>query len=127
MNRYRKDIGDFGEKLACRFLRRQGYTIIEQNFSSRYGEIDIIAIHPKFLDTLCCIEVKTRLSTLFGAPEEAITRDKIKRLHDTACSYFFQNRIEDRIFRLDVISIQINAAAKKATIKHMVGVGYEDV
>lgn len=125
--RYRKNLGDYGEKLATAFLQKRGYAIIDQNFSSRYGEIDIIALHPKETDTICCIEVKTRISTDFGSPEEAVTYNKIKRLHDTACSYFFQNKIEDKIFRLDILSIFINQAAKKAKIKHIKGVGYEDL
>lgn len=126
MNRYRKNLGDYGENIALKFLEKRGYAIIDQNFSSRYGEIDIIALHPKETDTICCIEVKTRISTDFGSPEEAVTYDKIKRLHDTACSYFFQNRIEDKIFRLDVISILIDRLAKKAKIRHIKGFGYED-
>ena len=124
--KYNKKLGGYGEKLAVEFLNRRGYTIIDTNFSSRYGEIDIIALHPFEPDTLCCVEVKTRVSPRFGAPEEAITRDKIKRLHDTACSYFFQNRIEGKFFRLDAISIFINRAAKKAIIKHTPAIGYEN-
>ncbi|MFH1712848.1 MAG: YraN family protein [Candidatus Jacksonbacteria bacterium] len=127
MNRYRKNLGDYGEKLAVKFLQKRGYAIIDQNFSSRYGEIDIIALHPKETDTICCMEVKTRISTDFGSPEEAVTYNKIKRLHDTACSYFFQNRIEDKIFRLDIIAIFINQIIKKAKIKHIKGIGYEDL
>jgi putative endonuclease len=127
MTRYRKNLGDWGENLAVRFLQKRGYTIIDQNFVSRYGEIDIIALHPKETDTICCIEVKTRISTRFGQPEEAITSNKIKRLHDTACSYFFQNRIEDKIFRLDVISIFVKKASKLARIKHIKAISYQDL
>jgi len=127
MNRYRKNLGDWGEDLAIRFLQKRGYTIVEQNFSSRYGEIDIIAMHPKETDTICCIEVKTRISTQFGEPEQAITSNKIKRLHDTACSYFFQNRIEDKIFRLDVISIFVNKTSRRAKIRHIKAISYQDL
>ena len=98
-----------------------------QKFSSRYGEIDIIAQHPKYEDTLCCLEVKTRISTQFGSPEDAITRNKIKKLHDTACSYFFQQRLDDKIFQIDVISILVDKATKKANIKHIKGIGYDDL
>ncbi|MBI4359464.1 MAG: YraN family protein [Candidatus Jacksonbacteria bacterium] len=119
MEKYRKWLGAYGENLACQFLQKRGYTIILRNFSSRYGELDIIAFHPSEPETLCCIEVKTRTTNNFGAPEEAITRTKIKKLHDTACSYFFQNNIEGKIFRLDVIAITVNMKIKRARIKHL--------
>lgn len=125
MEKYRKQLGGYGETLACQFLLKRGYTIIHRNFSSRYGELDIVTIDPRETDTLCCIEVKTRTTDDFGAPEEAITRTKIKKLHDTACSYFFQNRIEGKIFRLDVIAITINVETKRAHIKHLKGIGEE--
>ncbi len=124
--KYNKKLGEYGEKLAVAFLSRRGFVIVEKNFMSRYGEIDIIAIQPNDPNTIVCVEVKTRVSSHFGVPEEAITRDKIKRLHDTACSYFFQNRIEGKFFRLDSISVFINRAAKKATIKQTIGIGYEN-
>lgn len=124
--KYNKKLGEYGEKLAVEFLNRRGYIIVEKNFMSRYGEIDIIAIQPNDPNIILCVEVKTRASSRFGVPEEAITRDKIKRLHDTACSYFFQNRIEGKFFRLDSISVFINRAAKKATIKQTIGIGYEN-
>ena len=127
MTRYRKNIGDYGEELASQFLTKRGYTIVARKFASLYGELDIVALHPEHTDTLCCIEVKTRLTDAFGSPEEAITREKIKRLHDTACSYFFQHNVEDKIFRLDAISILINSVTKKAIIKHIKGIGYEDL
>lgn len=125
MSRYRKNLGDYGEQLAIQFLQKRGYTIIHRNFSSRYGELDIVAMDPREADTLCCVEVKTRTTEEFGAPEDAITRDKIKKLHDTACSYFFQNRIEGKIFRLDVVAITINTETKRAHIKHLKGIGEE--
>lgn len=122
--RYNKNLGDLGERLARTFLSQHGYTIIECNVSSLYGEIDIIALHPKDTNTLCCIEVKTRISTDFGTPEEAVTPLKIKRLHDTACSYFFQNRIEGKLFRLDILSITISPQTKRARMKHIKGISY---
>jgi putative endonuclease len=126
MSRYKKDLGVYGENLACQFLIKRGYIIIDRNFSSKYGEIDIFATHPKELETLCAIEVKTRISSNFGQPEEAVTPNKIKRLHDTACSYFFQNKIEDKVFRLDIVSIFIDQTTKKARIKHLKGINYEN-
>lgn len=124
MSRYKKDLGDWGEALAVKFLQTRGYIIRDQKFASHYGEIDIITEHPDEPDVLCCVEVKTRISTDFGAPEEAVTPNKIKRLHDTACSYFYKKRIEDKIFRLDIISILVRPATRTARIRHLKSIGY---
>lgn len=122
MRGYRKTIGDFGENLALKFLHQRGYTIIARNYLSRYGELDIIAVHPKDINTLCCIEVKTRLSVEFGSPEEAVTPSRVKKMHAAACCYFRERRIEDKFFRLDIISIFINAVTRSARIKHLRGI-----
>jgi putative endonuclease len=127
MEKYRQKLGEYGEGLACQFLTKRGYVILDRNFSSRYGEIDIVAQHPEENDLICCLEVKTRISTDFGSPEDAITYNKIRRLHDTACSYFFQRRIENKFFRLDVISIVLDRENQKAKIKHLKSVGFENL
>ena len=126
MSKYRKNFGAYGEDLACQFLKRHGYTLLARNFTSPHGELDIIALHHKDPATICCIEVKTRVSEEYGAPEEAVTEEKIKKLHDTACSYFYRNKIEEKNFRLDIISIFCNLKTKKARIKHLKALGLED-
>lgn len=69
--------GKYGEELACEFLRKQGYKIIERNFRIRGGEIDVVALDGQ---TLVYVEVKTRTSYRFGRPEESITLRKLKFL-----------------------------------------------
>ena len=68
--RYRKNVGDSGEDFAARILEESGYQIIERNYSTRYGEIDIIAFRDGVLHF---IEVKTRTGMEYGFPSEAIT------------------------------------------------------
>src|SRR3989338_5592838 len=126
MSRYKKNLGAYGEDLACQFLLRHGYTIIARNFFCKYGELDIVAMHPSNSEIICCIEVKTRLSHEYGSPEEAVTGDKIKKLHDTTCSFFSHHKIKEKHFRLDIISIFIDTLAKKARIKHLKALGEED-
>ena len=67
--------GKAGEDIATQYLIKQEYTIICRNFRCLQGEIDIIAIDEK---TLVFIEVKTRTSTKFGEPKEAVRRKKAK-------------------------------------------------
>ena len=78
------DTGHAGEKLAASWLADKGFTIREVNWRYSHLEVDIIAVKG---DTLHFIEVKTRSSTLFGNPEESITRKKMQNLKDAAERY----------------------------------------
>lgn len=70
-------IGDAGQRKAERFLKKLGYKIIDRNFRSKFGEIDLIAVKE---GTLVFIEVKARASDLFGLPEEAVNARKIDHI-----------------------------------------------
>lgn len=96
---------DQGEQLACRYLKKRGFDIFEKNYKTRYGEIDIIAVHK---DVLCFIEVKSRKSTDYGLPEEYVDRRKQQKLIKTSLIYCISNmtQIEDR--RFDVVSVDLN-------------------
>ena len=73
----KQKIGKTGESIAVRYLRKQGYRIVEQNFRSKAGEIDIIAREKQ---SLVFVEVKTRSSRSFGSPKWAITPKKQKAI-----------------------------------------------
>lgn len=90
------------EETACRFLLTQGYEVIERNFYSRYGEIDIIARDGQYL---VFAEVKYRRSTAFGYPGEAVDRRKQRKIHKTAEYYLFCRGMFDRPARFDVVEI----------------------
>ena len=98
----RKKLGNRGEKIAANFLRKQGYRIIEKNYHSRLGEIDIVANEG---ESIVFVEVKTRRSTDFGLPEEALSYDKRRRLSKLALGYLAHRRIKDTNCRFDVVSI----------------------
>ncbi len=74
-------LGDYGERLACRYLLSQGCTILDRNWRCARGEIDIVALDGRCL-VVC--EVKTRSSEAFGAPFEAVTWTKRRRLRRLA-------------------------------------------
>lgn len=103
-------IGKQGEDLACDYLKKQGYKIIERNFRIRGGEIDIVAIDD---NTLVYIEVKTRTSHQFGLPEESITFYKLKFLERAAKFWRSKNRHSNlpSLERIDVVSIDMNKAS----------------
>ena len=94
--------GNQGEYLACEYLKKQGYKILERNFRIRGGEIDIVAQDEDFL---VFIEVKTRYSHEYGLPVESMTSWKIRHLLKTARFYVQETNWGDRPYRLDFISV----------------------
>ncbi len=101
----RKKVGTDGEEIAVNFLRRRGLQIIEQNFSCRLGEIDIIALDN---NTICFVEVKTRKSLQFGFGFEAVLARKQNKIMKTALLYLKSKGLSDHDFRFDVISILLS-------------------
>ena len=101
----RQALGRKGEEVAVDFLKKQGYRIIKRNYRCRAGEIDIIA---KQGSSLAFIEVKTRRSTRFGLPEEAVSYEKKRHLTRVALGYFTHYRIKETKCRFDVVSVVVN-------------------
>lgn len=91
-----------GEDLAAFYLRKKNYRILARNFRSRTGEIDITAI---LQNTLVFIEVKSRWSTDFGSPLEAVTPKKIKSIIRTAQYFKLLNPQTPDLMRIDVIGL----------------------
>lgn len=97
-------LGRKGEKIAERYLLDLGFKIIDKNFQTKFGEIDIIA---QDKGDLVFVEVKTRVSTKFGLPEEAVTPRKIKRIVKAAAIYRNQKKNLPDIERIDVVAIKL--------------------
>ena len=72
MEKYNYNLGKLGEKIAEKYLIKNKYTIIEKNFYSKQGEIDIIA-EEKDTREIVFIEVKTRTNSKYGRPKDAVT------------------------------------------------------
>src|SRR3989338_2222154 len=97
-----KQTGRRGEQMALIHLEGQGYVILEQNYRTKLGEIDIIACDR---EVVCFIEVKTRTSIDFGRPGESITRSKRQKMIQSAWGYLKFKKWENRACRFDVVSI----------------------
>lgn len=93
--------GALGEQFAADYLRTQGYCILERNFHTRFGEIDIIAQKD---DILAFVEVKTRAATMLSTPADAVTPAKQKKLITAALQYM-QTHLIDLQPRFDVVAI----------------------
>jgi putative endonuclease len=96
-------LGSRGEKLACRFLRRNGYKVLHRNFRGRTGgEIDIVC---RDKDTLVFVEVKTRSREDFGRPFDAVDRNKQKRIARGGLAWLRLLGDPDILFRFDVVEV----------------------
>ena len=94
--------GYSGEGLAAVMYERDGYDIVERNFSCSEGEIDLIARKGA---TLVVCEVKTRRTDYFGDPAEAVTPAKQARLRRLAMIWLTRNQVHGMKLRFDVVSI----------------------
>ena len=116
MTRHAKEIGILGETIAKNYLKAHGYEIIEQNFRTRYGEIDIIAFQnsgeDKQEEPLVFVEVKTRTGNQFGYPEQSITSTKVEHILAAITEYLQKENKLDEAWQVDVISIEINDKQK---------------
>ena len=98
------DTGRLGEDLAADFLRQKGLRVLEKNVRTHFGEIDMICRDGRII---VFVEVKTRTSTVYGSPLEAVTRQKIKRLSRAALSYLAGKSWLDRPARFDVLGLTL--------------------
>lgn len=101
----RHELGKIGEDLACIYLQKNNYKIVERNFRCKTGEIDIIA---KDKDELVFIEVKTRASKEYGNPAEAVDNRKQKHIYKTAKFYLYIRHISEIYTRIDVIEVYLH-------------------
>ncbi|HEX5171592.1 MAG TPA: YraN family protein [Cyclobacteriaceae bacterium] len=96
-------LGKEGERLAANFLMQKGFEVIYRNYRFRRAEIDLIV---KQNDWLIFVEVKTRSSSSFGEPEEAVTVKKIRMIYDAAEEYIYAIDWKGHI-RFDIISVKL--------------------
>ena len=142
MPKYKKQIGNSGEKAAAAFLKKHKYRILAQNFTALNGELDIVALYKK---TLVFVEVKTRTSDLYGEPISAVNAAKMQAVLETAAHfenqyvkhgylnlsiYFFGLRLKYRkklnAKRFDVIEVFMTKDFKLTKINHHKGFFDED-
>jgi len=96
------DSGRRGEAIAVSYLKKRGYRIIERNYRTKLGEIDIIA---DCKGCICFIEVRARDNRVYGLPEETILKKKQLKVSKTALAYIKRFGLEDRNCRFDVVCV----------------------
>ena len=97
--------GRAGEEAALQILQMRGYKILDRNFRSRYGEIDIVAQDGNIL---VFVEVKTRWSRKYGYPEEAVTPRKLQSIIRTGEYYKVTHSDTPDLIRVDVVALEVD-------------------
>lgn len=112
-------VGKFGEILAKNYLIKHGYEILGSNIKTSYKEIDIVAQKEQLL---VFVEVKTRISQIFGPAEEALMPAKLMNFKKAIEYYLLAKNQGDFDVRADLICLDIDRIKKTAKIKH-----YQDI
>lgn len=105
MSDQHQKFGAQSEDLAAWYLKKNGYRILEQNYRTRLGEIDIIAKDEK---TIVFVEVKSRRSIRYGSPKWSVTPHKQRKISMVALQYLKKTRQTDAAARFDVVAVISN-------------------
>ncbi len=114
-------IGRFGEDIACVFLKKHGFKVLERNYSRKWGELDIVAKKAK---KLCFVEVKTVSCETGGddsrsgyRPEDNMSPNKIKKFTRVIQTYLQEKGINEMEWSAALIAIRVDTASKKAKVR----------
>jgi putative endonuclease len=111
-----KPLGRKGENLAASYLRNQGWEILERNYRTRLGEIDLIC---RDHDTIVFVEVKARTPTDFARPDQSVTQRKQAKLRRLVEDYLVKHRLESADVRVDVLGVTLGS--RHPEFEHIVG------
>lgn len=104
--------GTKGEDIAAKYLETHGYRVLDRNYTTNVGEVDIFVTDEK---TLIAVEVKSRLSLEYGTPAEAVGHDKVKKISQVTSQYIKQFRLFGVPVRFDVVEVYL----KDKTVNHI--------
>ncbi len=107
--------GKIGEDFAAAYLNSLNLIILERNFSSKFGEIDLIVQDGP---TLVFVEVKTKVGDQFGSPEEMINKGKIAKVKRMAIFYLLDQGIKEPACRIDAVCIVLNSDHSLKSLHH---------
>ena len=115
-----RTLGQRGEALAARFLKKKGYKIVARSHRSSLGELDLVAVDLAGVrgPTVVFVEVKTRTSNAQGHPEEAVDRRKQRKLTHLAMDYRTRHQLHDYPARFDVVAITWPDTRLKPEVVH---------
>ena len=112
---YQKRLGDKGEMIAADYLHRENFQLLDRQFHTRFGELDIVALKT---DMVIFVEVKTRTSDRFGLPEASMTATKIERIENAGLIWLKEHPDAPDDWRIDVISIFLDHQDQVLNLQH---------
>ena len=119
----KRKLGDIGENIACDYLSRHGFEILDRNYLRKWGELDIIA---KKKGIIRFVEVKSVSCVILPAnvihetgyrPEENVHPQKLKRLARAIQTYILEKRLDNMDWQLDIITVKIDQTNRKARVE----------
>lgn len=116
---YQQRVGQQGEEIAAGYLIAQGYVILDRNYHSRFGEVDLVAEKDH---CIVFVEVKTRTNDSFGLPEESVTPEKLEKIYDTALLWLQDHPKKPDDWRVDVIAVQLDKMMVPHDIQHFINI-----
>lgn len=116
----RQELGALGEQVAAEHLQGLGWQILQRNWRSRYGELDLIAVDCE--RTLVFVEVKTRTGDGYGGIEHAVTLRKVGRIRRLAGLWLAGQDRGWSSLRIDVVGVRLGRCSTPE-VKHLRGVG----
>lgn len=108
-----RTVGNLGEKLALKELKRLGYRLVQTNFAAAGGEVDIIAEHR---GALVFIEVKARSDDAFGSALDAVDDRKRRRIIRAARTFIASRAVSGRTIRFDVVAVDLAVEPPKVEV-----------
>ena len=117
MKQFNNKTGASGEDVAANFLSGKGFQILERNFFNKFGEIDIIAQKDGIL---VFVEVKAKIGTDFGMPEEMVGREKLRRIRNMATMYTNGEEVPCRIDVVAIVFDENNAVSRLTHYENVV-------
>lgn len=101
----KREIGDFGEEITSKYLEKNGYRILDRNYSKPFGEIDIIAIKG---DVISFVEVKTRKSDDFAYAAEAVDYYKQERIKRASQAFLVERKLTNFLISFDISEVYLD-------------------
>lgn len=111
-------VGRYGEDVAARHVVARGWQVLARNWRCSDGELDLVALDGR---ELVVVEVKTRRSTTYGSPAEAVTARKLARVRRLAARWLAEHDVRPASVRVDVVCVTVPRSGA-ALVEHLVGV-----
>ena len=119
MKKYNNQTGGKGEREAKELLREKGYKILEMNWGSKWGEVDLICLDK---DVVVFVEVKAKTGYGYGAPWQMVSKRKLSQVRRIGGLFLTEKGWQDKACRIDVVGVVFSRAGKVVNIDH-----YENV